>query len=118
MYWAKKSCSDATLSTTTAASRTNPGLLCYEPTYNHLLYYAVVTQHIKQLYYYNWLHSTTCFGVTRPSSGQQGIVLIKVHSLAFSNGIPLFTLKILKLMRPVFMVKMLLDLKYKIYNFF
>jgi len=56
--------------------------------------------------------------VTRPSSGQQGIVLIKVHSLAFSNGIPLFTLKILKLIRPVFMVKMLLDLKYKIYNFF
>jgi len=26
--------------------------------------------------------------VTRPSSGQQGIVLSKVHSIAFSNGIP------------------------------
>jgi len=52
--------------------------------------------------------------VTRPSSGQQGIVLIKVHSLAFSNGIPLFTLKTFKLMRPVFMVKMLLDIKLSI----
>ena len=27
-----------------------------------LLHYAVVTQHIKELYYYNWLHSATCFG--------------------------------------------------------
>ena len=45
-------------------------------------------------------------------------MFIKVHSLAFSNGIPLFTLKNFKLMRPVFMVKMLLDLKYKMYNFF
>jgi len=50
-------------------------------TYNYLLYYAVVTQDIKQLYYYNWLHSATCSAVTRPSSGQQGIMLIKVHSL-------------------------------------
>jgi len=29
---------------------------------HYLLYYAVVTQHIKQLHYYNWLHSATCFG--------------------------------------------------------
>jgi hypothetical protein len=38
----------------------------------YLLYYAVTTQHIKQLHYYNWLHSTTCFGhypaIIRPTS--------------------------------------------------
>jgi len=54
------------------------------------------------------LHVST---VTRPSSGQQGIMLIKVHSLAFSNGIPLFTPKPFKLIRLVLMVKMLLDIK-------
>jgi len=32
---------------------------------------------------------------------------MKVHSLAFSNEVRLFTLKTFKLMRPVFMVKML-----------
>ena len=52
-------------------------------TYHYLLYYAVVTQHIKQLHYYNRLIRLHISAVTRPSSGQQGIVLIKVHSLAF-----------------------------------
>ena len=52
--------------------------------------------------------------VTRPSSGQQGMVLIKVHPLAFSNRIPLFTLKTCKLMSNVLMVKMLLNLKLSI----
>jgi len=55
-------------------------LLC---TYNYLLYYAVVTQHINRC-----IITTGCIrlhvsAVPRPSSGQQGIVLIKVHSLAF-----------------------------------
>ena len=49
------------------SSRKCDGLLLKEAiplcTYNHLLNYAVVTQHIKQLHYYNWLHSATCFGL-------------------------------------------------------
>ena len=57
---------------------------------------------------YIQLHVST---VTSPSSGQQGIMLIKVHSLAFSIGNPLFTLKNFKLIRFVFKVKMLLDIK-------
>jgi len=28
----------------------------------YLLNYAIVIQHIKQLHYYNWLYSATCFG--------------------------------------------------------
>ena len=39
---------------------------------------------------------------------------VKVHSLAFSNWISLFTLKTCKRMNPVFMVKMLLNLKLSI----
>jgi len=78
-----------------------------------LLYYAVVTQRIKQLRYYNWLHSATCFGrypaIILPTRNS-----VKVHSLDFSNGIPLFTLKTFKLMRPMFMVKMPLDVKLSI----
>ena len=81
--------------------------------FDYLLYYAFVTQHIKQLRYYNWLRSATCFGrylaMIRPTRNT-----VKVHSLAFSNGIPLFTLKTFKLMGPVFMVKMLLDIKLSI----
>jgi len=30
--------------------------------YMYLLYYTVVTRHLKQLRYYNWLHSAACFG--------------------------------------------------------
>ena len=67
---------------------------------SYFLYYAVVTQHIKQLQYYNWLHSATCFGrypaIIRPTKNS-----VKVHSLALpmeffklkgfnvNNGIPL-----------------------------
>jgi hypothetical protein len=36
MYWEKKACPIASLSNTTAASRKNRGLRCYEPTDNRL----------------------------------------------------------------------------------
>jgi len=38
---------------------------------------------------YVWLDVSA---VTRPSSGQQGIVLLRYIQLVFSSGIPLFTL--------------------------
>jgi len=43
---------------------TLPTLVMFQPKSlsTYLLYYAIVTQHIKQLFYYNWLHSATCFG--------------------------------------------------------
>ena len=59
---------------------------------NYLLCFAVVTQHIITVDYCNWLHLATCFGrypaiirLTRNS-------VIKVHSISFTNWIPLVKL--------------------------
>jgi len=53
---------------------------------------ADVTLRIKSVACHNWLHLATCLGrypaIIRPTRNN----VIKVHSLVFSNGIPLFTL--------------------------
>ena len=66
---------------------------------NYLLNYAVVTQHTKQLLYYNRLHSATCFGryraIIRPTSNS----IIKTHSLDFPMGSIVY-INIFRILRP------------------
>jgi len=53
----------------------------------YLLHYAIVKQHINRRINTTGYILLYVSAVTRTSSGQQGIVLIKVYSLIFSNGV-------------------------------